>query len=340
MAEEAKAPTADDQMKPDLSSGGPGRVEPEGISSFAAFEAEQAAAAAGSAEEKPTEEIEEVEEAPATEGVEEAAEGAETPPKKEVAAESKPAPKAGKKSAKERINEVVAQRSEAERRADAAEARAAAAEERAAALERGEKPDSAAAETPAAEGIEPDPDKYEYGSLDPAYQKAVREFDKAELRKEMNASRQAEAASAKAAELDAKFDVQVEALEAEVGDYVEKVVVGSDPNNPKWACSVEMSSLIKGSDVGARVAYHLASHPAESIALSKKSPLEQAAWFGRKEAEFTAPPTKGKPTKVAAVSQADPPADPVRGSGGKFKANPATTDFAAFEKAHQHLLNQ
>lgn len=329
--------------QPESTSGGAGRAEQSSVDAFKEFEKSQGALEAmadltgvdHAARPEPKQEEQGAAE-------EKSAETGEETPTEENAGEEKPAgeakpetgAKGGKKTAKERINEVVKQRSAAEERAAAAEARAAAAEAALEATKSGKPP---AKETAAEEtgDDEPDPEKFEYGSLDPAYLKAVRAYDKAQILKTVQASRQDEAAQRQAEELDQKFDAQVEALDAEVGDYVEKVVLGAQEK--RWALSAELGALVKQSDVGAKIAYHLASNPAESIALFHKSPLEQAAWFGRKEAEFAAPTTKGK---QPAVSKADPPVENVRGQAGKFAPNSATTDFAAFEKAHAHLLNQ
>ncbi len=326
---------------PESTSGGAGRVEQASVDAFKEFEKSQGAleaiadltgvdhadrpAAEPAAEAKPTAEAEE--------GAEEAA--AEAAGEEKPTAEAKPAAEAkgGKKSAKERIGEITRQREEARRESSerAAEVERLRAENEA--LKAGKAPPAAAADPDA----EPDPEKFEYGTLDPAYQAAVRKYDRDQIRKEMAADRQAEAAQSKDAELGAKFDAQVEALDAEVGDYVEKVVVGAQEK--RWALSAELGALVKQSDVGAKIAYHLASNPEESIALYRKSPLEQAAWFGRKEAELTAP--TGKPSgKQPALSKADPPADNVRGQGGKFAPNAATTDFSKFEQDFSHLLNQ
>ena len=94
------------------------------------------------------------------------------------------------------------------------------------------------------------------------------------------------------------------------------------------------------SPVGAKIAYELAKNPAESRRINALPPLKQAAEFGKMEARLADPPVQGKLGKKAAVSQADPPVTQVRGQGGKFKADSATTDFAAFERSHAHLLNQ
>lgn len=337
---------------PESTSGGAGKAEQASIDSFKAFEAEQSAAAEKEAQgaEKPA-----AEETPEA-GAAEAKDGAklvegEKPAEKSTASEGsedkkdaetgdKAAARSAKKSAKERIGELVKDRSTAERERD--DARRERDEDRAEikrlreeneALKNGKKPEKVAAELK--EG-EPDPEKYEYGVLDPQYVKDVREFDRAELRKELDADRQREAAERQALELEKQFDDRVEAFDAEVGDYVEVVVKGAQEQT--WACTPEMNVHIKTSEVGPQLAYHLAKNPAESIKVAKMDPIDQAKWFGRKEAELSTPPEKGKSTTKPPVSKADPPAGVVRGQAGKFAPNPATTDFSKFEKDFAHLL--
>lgn len=335
--------------QPESTSGGAGRAEQASVDSFKEFEKSQAALEAMAdlnnvpEAERPAPAKEEAKsEAKAEEKAEEkpeekpteTTENAETKPEEKPADKpAEQAAKSGRKSARERIGELTKRNAETAREAQAERERADRAEAALRAIQEGKPAHEVAAI--ADPDAEPDPENFEYGTLDPKYQAAVRAYDKAQIKRELEASRQAEAAERAARELDEKFDAQVEALDSEVGDYVEKVVQGAQEK--RWACSVEMGALIKGSDVGAKIAYHLASNPQESIALFHKSPIEQAAWFGRKEAEFAAP--TGKPGKqAAAVPKAEPPADTVRGQGGKFAPNPATTDFAAFEKNFQHLV--
>lgn len=331
--------------------GNVGRAEQAAVDSFKEFEAKMAAEASSAenkVEEKPAAKEDGTEkpegEKPAKAGAEEGeAEGAEKPavetgksaavaPKTDVKPADKGEKPVGKKSARERIGELTRARGEAEREVERLRREN---EE----LRAGKKSAESVAQDENGELKEPDPKDFEYGELDPKYTKAVREYDKAVLRQEFEAKSAREAAALDAQEREDAFQEQVDALDEEVGDYVEVVVKGAQDKT--WACSVEMNELIRGSDVGARIAYHLAKNPEESVKVAKMSPLGQAAWFGRKEAELaTAPPSKedksGKP--AAKVSQADPPATVTRAANGKFQANPATTDFAQFEKQYGHLL--
>lgn len=328
---------------------GAGRHEQSSVDDYKAFEAkmlgEAAEATAGgantsgetpeqqksAADAKAAEEAGETgdDEAKAAEEAE-AAKAAGTPAVAAKPAGDKPAGKPGRKSAAERIGELVKDRGEAQREVERLRAENEA-------LRTGKAPKIAAAETPADEDAEPDPQKFEYGELDPGYRKAVREFDKAQILKSVSADRQKQAAEHSALELQKAHDAQVEALDQEVGDYVEVVVKGAQEN--LWACSADMSQQIKESPEGAKIAYHLAKNPAESIKVFNMDRIAQAKWFGRKEAELSAPPAPaGKSGKTAAVSKADPPANVVRGQKGHFAPNAATEDFSAFEKAHAHLL--
>lgn len=317
---------------PDLANApsGPGTVEAEGVSSFAAFEAAQAAA------EAPVVEEAEGEETPVLEGDEPPAlEGDEPEAGDPPAAETKPADgKLSKGQQKKADRAAAAARRAGEAALDAEKAETARLKAENADLKAGKKP---AAATVTADDAEPDPDKFEYGTLDPAYQKAVRAFDKATLKKELVADQLAEAAKAKASETTAAYEKQVDTLLEEHDDYYEVVEDGFKAG--KWVLPEGFSPILMDSPVGAKIAYELGKNPAESRRIAALPVLRQAAEFGKMEARFSEASPKGKSGKAPAVSKADPPVDPVRGSGGKFKANAATTDFAAFERTHSHLLN-
>ena len=113
-----------------------------------------------------------------------------------------------------------------------------------------------------------------------------------------------------------------------------------DPSDPAfWPLSREMGKLILASDVGADVAYHLASNPEEARKIFGKAPMEQAAYFGRLEATFeaTVPNPKDKQQtdgqhQVVKGPKAPTPIKQAKGSGGTTPVSSATTDFAAFER--------
>jgi hypothetical protein len=85
------------------------------------------------------------------------------------------------------------------------------------------------------------------------------------------------------------------------------------------------------------ILYHLASNPKEATQVHAKSPVEQAAYFGRLEAKFTAPAAKPKPKESKAPK---PPANQAKGgSGGKVAPDMnGATDFATFEAGARQAL--
>lgn len=289
-------------------------------------------------------------EKPAEKAAEEAKAGAETPKEgEEAAGEGEVSADAGKAAEKSGDKPTIlskgqqkkadriaaAARREGDSRAAAAEARAKAAEDALAAA-KGEKP---AKEAFKRDPNEPDPEKYDYGSLDPQYQRDVRAYDRKVIRDELAAEQQATAAKAKASETVAGYEKQVDALLETNDDYYE--VVEDGLREGKWTLPAAFGDILMESAVGAQIAYHLAKSTAEATRIANLPAHRQMIEFGKLETKFEgAAPTKGKQAASARVSQADPPAEVVRGSGGKFQANPATTDFAAFERTHSHLLNQ
>lgn len=320
-------------------------VASDGIDSFKAFEAAMAAEEMGTAKQeetpavetpKPAAEAEAEGEAAAeaaanNEGGEEA--GKETDPAAGAAAAATP-PVLTKGQQKKADRVAAAARRSAEAETQAAREEAAAAKRELAELKAGKTP-TAAAEP--AEG-EPDPEKYEYGTLDPKYHRDVRAYDREQIKKDLLADQQATAAKAKASETVQSFEKQVDSLLEEHLDYYEVVEDGLKAG--KWQLPEAFNAVLMESVVGAKIAYHLAKNPAEASRIAALPEPRQLIEFGKLETTLT--PAKGKTAaaQTAHIPKAGAPADVVRGNGGKFATNPATTDFAAFEKSHSHLLNQ
>lgn len=262
----------------------------------------------------------------------------EAPPAKD--GESQPVAKEGeqppkkKQSVQERINEVTRLRREAERRAEAAEAE----------LQRlrqappqppkaEEKPAPAAADDPDA----PKPEDFEYGELDTRYIRAVaaHEADRrfAELRKQDQEVRQTREQEERQERARESFEKMLDYGSKKHDDFYQKVVIDSEEG--KWPLSETLGELLLGSDVGGDIAYHLASNPQEAEKVYKYSPVEQARYFGRMEAKFSAGQSAapgveaGKPAPK--TPKAPAPIEHARGAGGQFQATADTDDFAAFE---------
>ena len=248
-------------------------------------------------------------------------------------------PSRNKTPARKRIAALTKARREAERAAIAAEERARLLEERLTRLEQGQqqpKDDQAqGAQAERNENEPPDPANYTYGELDPQYlddvvdyktRKALSDFE----RKQQETAAQ-EAARKQAEEAAQKWEQRSDEARSRYADFDQ--VVGPDESGQRgWACSKEMADLILQSDVGADVAYRIASDPRESERIANLPVAQQAVLFGRLEGEILA--QRGAqdrvPSKKTPTISSPPPR--VRGTDGKFKIDPATTDFASFER--------
>lgn len=173
----------------------------------------------------------------------------------------------------------------------------------------------------------PNPDNYDLGDMDPRYQEALVDYkvdqklssaglDKLDERVAQSLQRQAG---------ERVWEARQDEARSKYDDYDQKVTVGAA--NGDWPCSPEMAEVIKTSDAGGDIAYHLASNPAEAQRIAQLSPLAQARELGRIEAGFSAPvKAQAKTTNAPKPATAQ-----ARGAGGEFAPNSATTDFALFE---------
>ncbi len=279
-----------------------------------------------------------------TEGAdrEAAAEAAETAAKaaeaaKEAAEDAKlitvaEAKKMAARAAQGRVNEQTKKQRAAERERDEYKARAEAAE-------RGATPQKHTALTQPAEAgkdaAKPDPNdtkKYPYGQLDDAYIADMTTYsvNKAWAAKEaeVQSARQAEAAASRKQEQLQRAKSVKDAGVSKYPDF-EEVVLASPVITEEL--TQDIHDLLLESEVGADIAYHLASNPKEAREVYAKTPREQGAYFGRLEARFTAKPAAEKQIEKPKVPQAPAPVQQPRGAGGKFTTAPDTSDFKAFE---------
>lgn len=251
----------------------------------------------------------------------------------EVQAPKKPVPPPKKQqTAQERINELTRAFREAERRAEDLQKRLEAQEKRPAPPE--EDPPHAT-KTPAEPKGPPKPDDFEFGELDSAYIAAVVDY---QTEKRWEEFRQRDAAERQQAAVRAKFEQQITQGREKYPDFDEKVVRGAREGT--WPLSETLGVLLVESEVGEDIAYELASNPSEAERVFRLPNMEQARYFGRLEAKFSAAraaATGGNEPAVTLVTtkapQAPPPVTPGRGAGGQFQATAKSDDFAAFEKA-------
>jgi hypothetical protein len=256
--------------------------------------------------------------------------GADDPPP----ADDKPP---AKKTVQARFNEFRRMLGDAQRANEALTARLTA-------LESGKPP--AKEQTPAADVlldragkplVEPKPDDFKYGEVDPDYHKALGKYSAAaalaeERAEQAKADEERERNDARIS-YETKRDAMTETGTKEYPDFEEKVIQGAVDKS--YAISPLMAQLILESDGGYHVAYHLATHPKEAREIFGKSPAAQAATFGRLEERFlSAKAAKTKATPASPVPKIPaPPTHQSRGANGKFSVGADSPDFAAFEKS-------
>lgn len=251
----------------------------------------------------------------------------ETAEEKAAREAAAPKPKV-KPTVQERINQERRKRGDVERERDGLAAELAALK----------KAPATGDLTPPAETVKdgvkgrPSPADYQYGELDSKYIADVVKFETKQVldadKAERAAARDAETEAARKRENQTKFDALRAAGDAEFDDFDE--VIRESPVILK-ELTQEVHDLLLDTEpkVSAKIAYHLARNPKEARALFAKSPLAQAAAFGRLEAQFSAPAANLTPEIQAPKIPA--PVHQPRGSGGKFSVSPDTEDFAAFE---------
>jgi len=250
-----------------------------------------------------------------------------------------------KKSAGKRIAEITAEKHAERERAEKAERELAA-------LKAGKEtsaPDTTASEETTEEAdlsdlSKPDPSdlkKYEFGEIDAQYMQDIAEYNaevafrkrehKAKVEAKKNEAAQAQAAQVEQLEKNFLDNVLTPGLE-DIDDFEAVVIEGGKAG--KYRLSPTLVSLISESENGAKIMYHFASNPDEAQKVASMSVERQAAYFGRVEARFDTSnaddgKNKGrtKPTRAPKPGKRRP-----RGSGKGARTNPATTDFASFEK--------
>lgn len=244
-----------------------------------------------------------------------------------------------KKSAKDRIDELTRLRYEAERRAESSERRLRDLEDKSVAkpAEKGTEPRADDSEEDGADGP-PSPDTYTYGELDSKYIADLSRYHTDQRWSELETRQRQQVAQQQA--LDAqraaqeKFRSKIENGAAKYRDFQTVVVEGAERG--EWALSDTMGEMLVESDVGADIAYHLAVHPEEAAQVFRLAPMEQARYFGKLEAKFSAEQEaatrkSGKDPAPSKTPQAPTPVLPSRGAGGKFQPS-AKSDFESFER--------
>ena len=202
----------------------------------------------------------------------------------------------------ERIDEITRQRHEAQREAAYWRGIAEAAQ-----------PKEAPAEEPKSEDFE------DYG----AYVKALAKFEaKALVRAEFEQQKQQQVQTAQAT----TWQQRAEAAKTELPDFEQVVASSTAP------MSAAMAEAIKDSDIGPKVAYHLAQNPDIATRLSRLEPMAAAREIGRLEASLS---VKTEPTPKRITTAPTPPT-PI-GSGRSTTGDPgkmSQADYMEWRKTH------
>ena len=260
------------------------------------------------------------------------------------------APKKVSAEVQGRIDKAVAAQRRAERAANTAQAELRAISERLARFEGA----SSAQQQPlttqqSASNLDPkapDPAKYQFGELDARYVADLARYSANQVIEADRQQRTAETAqTAKAREAEQFRAFNAKAVE-KFPDFQE--VVLDTAARQEWALSDVVAKLALQSDFGHDVFYDLARDPTEAQRVASLTPVEQARWFGRREAFYSAKspaangngqaapganaPRQTTPLPVRTTQAPPPPQTRLRGGGNPQPVQADTTDFAAFER--------
>ena len=291
-------------------------------------------------EDSSEDEVDEIEEdALATEGDEDSEDDVE---EEDEDPEPEPKPK-GKKSAKDRIEELVAKTREAERRETALLKRLEQLESR-----KEVEPETKLAvklrEALSADAPNPDADDeegnplYPLGEFDPMF---IRDLTRYTIKVETAAVRAKDAeteqhnlATAAQEELRVSWVAKVDEAEKEFPDLREKLGEMSvafesvDPNYGEYLAATIMSC-----DAGPQIMYYLSQNIGEAQKIVASGPAAATLAIGRLEARLTPTKTEPKRNSIKQVTKAPvPPETRTRGNGSKFSVNADTDDLDAFER--------
>lgn len=277
----------------------------------------------------------------------------EAEPEGEEEEDEKPEPKTKKKqTAQERINELTAERRNAERELQALrkefEALKAGLSQKDDTKPEAPKPSRTLDMLP---NDAPQPDaknedgteKYPLGEFDPDYIRDLTRFTiqkeneafRAEQAREAEAQAQLEAQAALVADWQNKLN-EAEAETPDIRESIDGLVEAFDGIEESYG--EYLASTLMASEYGPQIMYHLSKNIGEAKKLVAAGPTAATLAIGRLEARFanaspSSPQEEAKGNKK--VSQApEPPPQLNRGSNGQFKVNPDTDDLDAFEREY------
>lgn len=243
-----------------------------------------------------------------------------------------------------RIDELVAQAREAERREEAANARLAALEARFKQDDTTDgEPNPTPQATPNADAPSPTDknadgtEKYPLGEFDPQYIKDLVTHTNNELREKdaQTAKEQAEQAKIEAqrAQLSAQWEQKLETAQERYPDLVDKTQQMVDTlGDIDEAYGDYLTATIMSLDNGPDVLYHLANNPEEAKQIIESGAARATIALGRLEAQLGGNTSTTKKTSKTKATKAPAPPPRNKGSSAVSTVDPATDDLDAFEK--------
>lgn len=247
-------------------------------------------------------------------------------------------PKPKKNTAKDRIDELTAEKYAERRRADELERRLAAMEARL------REPEPKTPTQVEASIDAPDPDAvdkngdllYPLGEFDPKYAAALTKHlvqqDLAEARQQMQqeaqAAKQQEADKALTASWETKLNKSTEEI-PDLRETIKSLDTHFADLEPQYG--VYLAQTIMGLDMGPEVLYYLANNPDEADKIVASGPTGATLAIGRLEARIQNALAKKATPPVRNTAAPKPPAN-TRGTGARLTVRADTDDLDAFEK--------
>jgi hypothetical protein len=256
-------------------------------------------------------------------------------PNDDPEAEYKEAPPK-KKTVQDRIDELVKQREDAKREADARiDALQKDFEAKLAALQ--PKPQAKANAEPSPLDLNEDGTaKYELGEFDPQYIRDLTrhtlETERVQAQKRDEEARQQRAQQEAQQALTATWNGKLEAAKAEYPDLVEKAKPLLDGfNNLDSAYAGYLSTVLMSMDKGPDVLYYLSNHPDEARQIVNSGAQKATLALGRIEAKFLEADAQKQVAKPKVSRAPEPPNVRARGTNGAYvSVAPDTDDLDAF----------
>jgi hypothetical protein len=254
--------------------------------------------------------------------------------------DEKPEPqKKGKKSAKERIEELYAANKQKER--ELAELRAAVEALKVpteAKTEPQTEATAAAPEAPSPDAVDKDGNPvYPLGEFDPGF---IRDLTRFTIAQETKAAKETEAKEAQQRMVEAAQEElknswlqKLDEAEKELPDLRDSLAdvgaafSGIDPNYGEYLAATIMSC-----DNGPQIMYYFSQNIGEAQKIVASGPAAAALAIGRLDAKFVKSTVEEKRNTKKQSAAPNPPENRNRGSSGKFSVAGDTTDLSAFEK--------